>query len=336
VNVSGFSKKSKNFTRNFNRKMNDTSKQLYQLVRHSAITSPDDESRKKTRKSRIGKYGNIRMSRRGACIRQRSNIALMSNKYVFDSKTYDAKIFHSDMKKYAPKLQLLLNKIRELDAADFAKTGHYFKHFIYSDIDNRYGAKIIASAMLTEGYKFALVSKKPPPRTTKSGKKIVTKRNRLVLVDPPKHHIKHPKSLVLLSSSPVYGLPMLQSTRKEIINSFNDRNHNVHGERARFLIADSGFKEGVSLFDVKYCHIFEPLLTEDELQQAIGRVRRFCGHSGLKFAPTQGWTLNVFMYNMNIDEKYRDKFGGEENLHAAVMRYSGLDVDELESEYRME
>ena len=64
----------------------------------------------------------------------------------------------------------------------------------------------------------------------------------------------------------------------------------------RFIILDSGFKEGIDLFDVKYVHIFEPSLTVADLKQTIGRATRTCGQKGLNFEPNVGWPLFVYNY----------------------------------------
>ena len=51
---------------------------------------------------------------------------------------------------------------------------------------------------------------------------------------------------------------------------YNERPSNINGDNMRFIVLDSGFKEGIDLFDVKYVHIFEPQRTNADYQQAIG------------------------------------------------------------------
>ena len=60
-----------------------------------------------------------------------------------------------------------------------------------------------------------------------------------------------------------------------------------------FIILDSGFKEGIDVFDVKYMHILEPLITKSERTQVIGRGTRYCGQVGLPFNPNEGWPLYI-------------------------------------------
>lgn len=81
--------------------------------------------------------------------------------------------------------------------------------------------------------------------------------------------------------------------KKTILGAFNERPANVHGRRMRVIIFDSGFKEGIDLFDVKYVHIFEPSMTLADLKQTVGRATRTCGQKGLDFVPNMGWPLFV-------------------------------------------
>ena len=60
--------------------------------------------------------------------------------------------------------------------------------------------------------------------------------------------------------------------------------YNVHGERLRFFIFDSGFKEGIDLFDVKYVHLFDTPLNDADRKQAVGRATRTCVK----------WVLNLY------------------------------------------
>ena len=66
------------------------------------------------------------------------------------------------------------------------------------------------------------------------------------------------ENFYLLSSVDVFDQPINVMTKKEMLSNFNARPKNVHGEEIRFIIMDSGFKEGIDLFDIKYVHIFEP------------------------------------------------------------------------------
>lgn len=112
----------------------------------------------------------------------------------------------------------------------------------------------------------------------------------------------------LLSSVGVFDDPITVSTKKSILAKFNERPTNVYGDLARFIIMDSGFKEGIDLFDIKYIHVFEPQVTQADLTQVIGRGTRTCGQKGLVFQPNRGWPLYVFVYDLDINPELRKSF----------------------------
>jgi hypothetical protein len=62
------------------------------------------------------------------------------------------------------------------------------------------------------------------------------------------------ENFFLLSSTSVYEQSISVALKKEILAKFNQRSENIHGELARFIVMDSGFKEGIDLFDIKYIH----------------------------------------------------------------------------------
>jgi hypothetical protein len=112
----------------------------------------------------------------------------------------------------------------------------------------------------------------------------------------------------LLSSIGVYDNPIHVGTKKAILQKFNQRPENIQGEEIRFIIMDSGFKEGIDLFDIKYIHIFEPQKTAADQKQVIGRGTRTCGQKGLTFHPVHGWPLYVFIYDLSIPLALQSSF----------------------------
>ena len=89
---------------------------------------------------------------------------------------------------------------------------------------------------------------------------------------------------------------------------------------------DSGFKEGIDIYDIKYIHIFEPQTTLADKKQVIGRGTRTCGQKGLRFHPTKGWPLHVQIYDLSIPEELQDYFGGMENMFDLYMKSLNLDL----------
>ena len=132
----------------------------------------------------------------------------------------------------------------------------------------------------------------------------------------------------VLSSTALYGKPFPQRLKKSLLSLYNggprarsDKEmYNVHGERLRFFIFDSGFKEGIDLFDVKYVHLFDTPLNDADRKQAVGRATRTCGQMGLKFIPNQGWPLHIYVYQNRLEHpEYQ-------TVHNLLYSYSGVDL----------
>lgn len=215
------------------------------------------------------------------CARRISNFTKITRTDRFDKKGFDPKAMQITLKEKSPKLVSMLENIVKLDAQDFKKYGKVFKHFIFSDVGKGYGAKIIASAMISSGYNLVLKNK---------GTKII--------IDEGILNSKSDSKFAVLSSTALWNTSVTRKDIKEILSVFNKRPDNVYGDQIRFIILDSGFKEGIDLFDVKYAHIFEEQNTQADMTQAVGRVLRFCGQSGLPF--DKGWKVKVFNYQLYI------------------------------------
>jgi len=143
-----------------------------------------------------------------------------------------------------------------------------------------------------------------------NGKKVKKVKiwGKLELLDDAKLKETPNQNFYLLSSVGVFDNPINVTTKKTILKKFNQRPENVQGEEVRFIVMDSGFKEGIDLFDIKYIHIYEPQQTAADQKQVIGRGTRTCGQKGLTFHPTQGWPLYVFIYDLSIPKELRQSF----------------------------
>jgi len=207
------------------------------------------------------------------------------------------------------KYSALVRRIRNLDGVDMRDYGKKFKHFIFTDLrDGAFGAKAIAAFLIRGGFEFALDSK--GLKAAGSGGS---------------------DRFAILQSQPLWRKPLTVGLKKGLLETYNKRPENVHGDMLRILVLDSKFKEGIDLFDVKYCHIMEEPLAESDMKQAIGRATRFCGQKGLPFVAGIGWTLNVYVYRTVVPGVA--PFVNEEiqsvDAHSLVMRYSGLDLSLL-------
>ena len=229
------------------------------------------------------------------CYRQTENWSKMSMAHRFDNDKFNTEKVIESIHFSSPKLEQLLSIIEQVDRNDMETHGKLFKHFIFSDVKaGGYGAKIIASALIANGYNSLLHS------ALLHGARILT--------------LKKPQqkddfnSFALLSSSAVYESNITQRMKKEMLQRYNRRPDNIHGKDMRFIILDSGFKEGIDLFDVKYVHIFELSMTTADLKQTIGRATRTCGQKGLNFEPNVGWPLYVYNYYIAIPDSIKDVF----------------------------
>lgn len=227
------------------------------------------------------------------CMRKVANFSKIANHHKFDKSVFDPLQYNKDINDASPKMLQLLNTLLALDSQDQKNHGHKFKHFIFSDVkDGGAGAKIIASALAANGYNNVISSKKIPSQLA------------------PKLYLNIANSnynnFALLSSNTIYGTTFNEKIKKELLKTYNERPNNIHGKNIRLIILDSGFKEGIDLFDVKYVHIFEPSLTIADLKQTIGRATRTCGQKGLEFQDNIGWPLYVYNYYLTVPELMRN------------------------------
>ena len=236
------------------------------------------------------------------CIRKAINISSQKDFFKFDKKSFDATKVRNNIRITSPKLFELMETIEKLDDNDYAKYGKKFKHIIYSDVRSSIaGIKLVASVFKAYGMENIYDSK---------FKISIPNRN---------------DNFALLSSLALYEKPFPVKLQKEILKIYNKRPDNIYGENVRFLLIDSGFREGIDVFDVKYIHLVDDLLTPSDEKQAIGRGTRFCGQKGLNFHPELGWPLHVFKYKLIINpEKY-----GESDAFMLYIKESNIDLKKL-------
>lgn len=244
----------------------------------------------------------MKINKKALCIRKVSNFSVQKKTHKIDKPNFDLKDFQKNLDIVSPKVIKLLDTIKELDENDMKKYNKKFKHIIYTDIkESSAGSKMISASMMTKGY------------TNIYDKTLKVNENNLSK--------NYNNNFALLSSVQIYDKPFPVKLKKHIIELFNKRPDNINGKLIRFIILDSGYKEGIDIFDVKYVHIFEPLITESDEKQVIGRGTRFCGQKGLEFIPNIGWPLHVFKYNLIGDNNV--------NVHELFMNNSGLDLSKL-------
>jgi len=276
------------------------------------------------------------------CIRKKTNWSKASANYRFDHPKFRPNTVLEDMHTHSPKLKALLENIKRLDHRDQTKFGHTFKHFIFSDLKSApYGAKMIASALIADGmhlgysakplYDFSILQddKSDDDDDDDDGNSTKGKNpawGPIELDDDGVLRETQSDNFYLLASTSVYDKPISVKMKKQILSKFNQRPENVYGEMARIIVMDSGFKEGIDLFDVKYVHIFEPPVNNADQKQVIGRGTRTCGQRGLEFDPKRGWPLHVFIYDLSIPEEYRNSFLGASSTFELYMKALNVDA----------
>lgn len=245
-----------------------------------------------------------------SCLRRTANWTVLDKEHKFEKDTFDSSSFIEALPVASPKLFTLLEKIQKLDEKDLINHGKRFKHFIFSDVkQGGYGAKIISSGLVAYG---------------------------MNLCYNEKVHMKSEETLLknkgdnfgFLCSTTIYEQAFPVGTKKSMLEMFNRRPDNVNGDLIRIMVADAGFKEGIDLFDVKYVHIFEPQTSDADKKQAIGRATRKCGQSGLEFHPTKGWTLHVFIYDVELPSKLAYKYNVK-TLFDLYLKNSNIDFKKV-------
>jgi hypothetical protein len=279
------------------------------------------------------------------CVRKKSNWSRGDNKFKFDDETFDPAALLENIPDYSPKLSALMSKIEDLDRSDQKKHGKLFKHFIFSDLKSgTYGAKMLASAFIAKGFHLGYGASLKIP-SQKGGaeegavgdvdnnsddegpvKKSRKRYNKIELLSDSTLTTTPNENFYMMCSVSVYDQPISVVMKKSMLSKFNQRPENIQGELVRFIILDSGFKEGIDLFDIKYIHIFEPSVVASDQKQVIGRGTRTCGQKGLEFHPTQGWPLHIFIYDLAIQESIRKSLLGSETAMDLYLKAMNLDV----------
>ena len=264
-----------------------------------------------------------------ACVQRLGNFGSTDNRYLFDHKNHEP-LTRENVKVISPKLLKIIEEIERQDEKDMKEYGKKFKHFVFSNVKSGTGgAKIIATALsdilgMKLGYSSepkAEAEELMSGGASKNWKKIHLHSEEELLANKF-------NNFFLLSSVGVYQQPISIAMRKEILRIFNSReaDGNSYGEKARIIVMDSGFKEGIDLFDIKYIHIFEPQTTLADQKQVIGRGTRLCGQKGLTFHPTNGWNLYVNIYDSVIPEETQFSLMGAKTAFDLYMSSLGIDM----------
>lgn len=254
---------------------------------------------------------NKERERQAQCIRNIANFSHIKSFHLMEKGDFNPEMLNLYIEEAAPKVKALFEKIEKLDKKDMATHGKHFKHMIFTDVkSSSYGAKIIASAFAARGFQLAF-RVQGPGFSLKSDEELEETTG---------------NNFGVLMSKTFFDRSMNIKFRKSMLELFNRRPENIKGDLLRFMILDQGFKEGIDLYDIKYVHLFEPLVIQADEKQAIGRGTRFCGQMGLAFHPQFGWPLYVFRYEVGIPDDLQRKFLGSKQMFDLFLKYSNLDM----------
>ena len=274
------------------------------------------------------------------CLKKRINWSKVKpgHNQIDNINTPDPEMLLSDLPTYSPKLYTLIKKIEALDKADLKRDGMLYKHMIFTDMkSNLHGIKMLASVFAAKGMHLGFNATLNPDynredededeEKAEDKKKTKAKKfEKIYMIGDDKLRNTKSNNFYIMSSVNIFDQPLSVQVKKDMLTRFNSRPDNVHGENIRFMLMDSGFKEGIDLYDLKYIHIFEPQATPADQKQVIGRGTRTCGQKGLRFHPSNGWSLHVQIYDMSIPKELQGYMGGEENLFNLYLKSLNLDL----------
>jgi hypothetical protein len=97
-----------------------------------------------------------------------------------------------------------------------------------------------------------------------------------------------------------------QKERYTMVAKYNDK-ENIKGDIIKVIFITSAGAEGISLKNVRQCHIVEPHWNESRIIQVIGRGNRLCSHGML---PIEERTIDIFRYKSisKKDEESTDQY----------------------------
>ena len=290
------------------------------------------------------------ITKRGECVKQTSIFSKVLPEFKFDKSSFKPSMLQKNLDVVSPKIAAMINNIRQLDENDSntsskssstlktdstqksqqpdatpqSKTAsktvsksklkpELFKHVIYIDAKGVL-AKVVAAALISNGFNLAF--------------------DKSLKIDEEELLKKGNNNFGFLCGSTMYDKTFPVKFKKHINELFNrrpvlvdgdEKPGNVNGEYMRILLIDSAHREGIDAFDVKYLHILQDLPTDGERKQAIGRATRMCGQKGLRFNPTTGWPLDVFIYDESIPDRLKTQLDAS-TLQELYLKQSKVDI----------
>lgn len=248
------------------------------------------------------------VNKKAECIKQISNFTKVATNFKLDNSKFDPDALAKLLAEASPKLESLFANIEAVDKADYAKDKRRYKHCIYVDFKGVH-AKVVAAAFIARGFTLCYTAKH-------------------TALSPAVLEKTAGRNFLFMSSTAIYGRPMGVRFRRSLMDVFNGRPGNINGDEIRFVILDSGFREGLDCFDIKYVHILQGLSNISDEKQAIGRSTRMCGQRGLHFDPKRGWPLEVYKYDVVLPDHLQNALAAA-SMFELYIKNSNIDLRQV-------
>lgn len=95
----------------------------------------------------------------------------------------------------------------------------------------------------------------------------------------------------------------LKNLQESLLDRFNSPD-NKDGKHCAIFVGCGTFKEGISLFGIRYVHIVGLLKNQADMTQAVARGIRQCSRSQTPYAENRGWTINIDIYSPTFEPAY--------------------------------
>ena len=205
------------------------------LISITDLENPKDRIPFKERISELNKLMNDETIVRydADCLRKRMNWSKAKNEHnlIDNLNSVDPQLILEDLRRNSPKLYTLMKKIEALDDSDLKNENTLHKHMIFTDMKaSSYGVKVIGSVLaakgLNHGYKAAPNAEYNPEDPIKKKEKKFNKIRMLSNEELQKN--KH-NNFYILSSVNIFDQPLNVSTKKSILERYNERPDNIYG-----------------------------------------------------------------------------------------------------------
>jgi hypothetical protein len=96
-------------------------------------------------------------------------------------------------------------------------------------------------------------------------------------------------------------------------------------EYIHYVLLDSGYKEGIDLFDIKYVHLYG-ITQHMQMKHKLWDVLRFVVKRRLVLMINLVWKLNVYKYDHIVKKSgiNKKKFGGENSLEIILAQQAKI------------